>query len=186
MMSAKPSTSSVFCLQVFCLAANRPLLRHLLQQNPWPNPAHPRPHHPSSGIFPQSQISNFKHPIHHPPHPRASEAIRPRPKPNMAGTRNPFGRRPHPGSRIHLTSRQPAYRKTVAKRNLGKAVWRATLTANENRRESFRYRQISASSGAFFLSAFQFSAFQHFSFTQIPLFPRNPHFPPSSLRRLLR
>ena len=30
-----------------------------------------------------------------------------RPKPNMAGTRNPFGRRPHPGSRLHLTSTKP-------------------------------------------------------------------------------
>jgi hypothetical protein len=69
--------------------------------------------------------------------------------------------------------------KTVAKRNLGKAVWRATLTANENCRESFRYRQISASSGAFFLSAFQFSAFQLYP---NPLFPRNPHFPAPPVR----
>jgi hypothetical protein len=51
------------------------------------------------------------------------------------GTRNPFGRRPHPGSRIHLTCSQPAYRKTVAKRNLGTAVGRATLALDENRRE---------------------------------------------------
>ena len=92
----------------------------------------------------------------------------------MAGTRNPFGRRPHPGFRIHLTSRQLRLPKNRRQRNLGKAVWRATLTANENRRESFRYRQISASSGAFFLSAFQFSAFQLYP---NPPFPRNPHFP---------
>ena len=36
-------------------------------------------------------------------------------KPNMAGTRNPFGRRPHPGSRIHLTCRQPTRQKPPPK-----------------------------------------------------------------------
>jgi hypothetical protein len=73
--------------------------------------------------------------------------------------------------------------KTAAKRNLGKAVGRGTLAANENRRELSQFRQKPASSGAFFLSAFQrfsISAFQHFSFIKIPpLFPRNPLFPVS-------
>jgi phage gpG-like protein len=91
----------------------------------------------------------------------------------MAGTRNPFGRRPHPGSRIHLT--RPAGKKNNrCQKNLGKAAWRATLALNENRREISRSRPISAFSGAFCLSAFQFSAFQLY---QVPLFPRNPFFP---------
>ena len=71
-----------------------------------------------------------------------------RPKPNMAGTRNPVGRRPHPGFRIHLTSRQTR-RKTAAKRNFDKAVWRATLTANENRREISRVSRLPARTGDF-------------------------------------
>lgn len=45
------------------------------------------------------------------------------------------------------------------------------LAESENRRKISRFCQIPASSGAFFLSAF--------SFTQIPLFPRNPFFPAS-------
>jgi hypothetical protein len=57
----------------------------------------------------------------------------------------------------------------AAKRILGKAAPRATLTANENRRKFSQFHQIPASSGAFFLSAFQFSAFQ--------IYPNSP-FPP--------
>jgi len=43
---AKPISSSVFCLNIFCLRPNHPLLRPLLQQNPRPKLPHPRPHHP--------------------------------------------------------------------------------------------------------------------------------------------
>ena len=120
----------------------------------------------------------------------------------METRRNPIGRRPNPGSRIHLTSRKLIRQKTAAKRNLGKAVRKATLAANENRREISRVSRLTACCGAFFLSAFQrfsvsafqrfsvsafqrfsVSVFQHFSFTQIPLSPATPISPPSSLRR---
>ena len=59
-----------------------------------------------------------------------------------------------------MTRKKPAYRKTAAKKSIGKAVWKATLATNEHRREFSRYRQIPAFCGAFFLAAFQFSAFQ--------------------------
>jgi hypothetical protein len=65
----------------------------------------------------------------------------------------------------------------VAKRIIGKAALTATLEVDENRREVSRYRQIPASSGAFFLSAFQFSAFQLYPnspFSPQPLFPPPP------------
>ena len=70
----------------------------------------------------------------------------------MAGTRNPFGRRPHPGSRIHLRKGhgRPAcfpIQKTVAKRNLGNAARKATLAANDNRREISRVSRLPANSG---------------------------------------
>ena len=71
--------------------------------------------------------------------------------------------------------------KKSSRKKVIRAALRATLAAKENRRESLRYRQISASSGAFFLSAL---SFQHFSFTQIPLFPRSPGQPIGSFSDL--
>ena len=70
----------------------------------------------------------------------------------MAGTRNPFGRRPHPGSRIHLRKGhgRPAcfpIQKTVAKRNLGNAARKSTLAANDNRREISGVSRLPANSG---------------------------------------
>ncbi len=53
-----------------------------------------------------------------------------------------------------------------------KADGRAKFGLNEIRREFSQIRQIPRFCGAFFLSAFHY-----FSFTQTPLFPRNPHFP---------
>ncbi len=96
------------------------------------------------------------------------------------GTRgNPTRRRQHPGSRIHLRKGhgRPAcfpIHKTAAKRNLGTVVRRATLAANENRREISRVSRLPACCGAFFLLAFQFSAFQLYP---NPPFPPHPPFP---------
>ena len=97
-----------------------------------------------------------------------------RSKPNMAGTRNPTGRRAHPGSRIHLTGRKPNHQKTaveeiLAKRSGELRSWRMkTVVKSPNLARFWRSTEH---------SSFQRFSFQHFSFTQIPLFPRNPHFP---------
>jgi hypothetical protein len=63
---------------------------------------------------------------------------------------------------------------TAVQNKSGTALRRATLALNKNHGKISLFCQIPASSGAFFLSAF---SFQHFSSTQTPLFPRNPHFP---------
>jgi hypothetical protein len=86
-----------------------------------------------------------------------------------------FSNTPKDPDRLAENRRQ----KKTAKRNLAKVAWRATLATNERVREFSHFRQTPASSGAFFLSTFQFSAFQHFSFTQIPLFPRPSLLPAS-------
>ena len=66
---------------------------------------------------------------------------------------------------------------TAAKINLGKAVWKSTLEANENLYEFSRFRRSSAFCGVSFLSEFQFSAFQLYRnspFPPQPPFPRPP------------
>ena len=91
----------------------------------------------------------------------------------MDSTRNSFGRRPHSDTRIHLTGRKPARQKPPPKEILVKRLGelpsrRMKILSDENPCGISRFCQIPASSGAFFLSAFQFSAFQ--------LYP-NPPFP---------
>ena len=80
-----------------------------------------------------------------------------RPKFHMESSRNPFGRRPNAGSRIHLT--RPKGKNQPMPKKLRKALWRAMAATNEHRCEHSRSRQIPACCGAFFLSAFQLSAF---------------------------
>ena len=121
MICAEPSSSSVLCLQVLSL-------RHRRLVRPSPESIQSR----SRWLRPTCASKPWR-----------------RSKPNMAGTRNPFGRRPHPGSRIHLRKGhgRPAcfpIQKTAAKRNLGKAVRKAALAANENRREISRVSRIPA------------------------------------------
>jgi hypothetical protein len=59
--------------------------------------------------------------------------------------------------------------------NLGKAVGKATLVANENRREFSPFRRLPALCGAFFMSAFQFSAFQLYQTSPFPRPPVRPN-----------
>jgi hypothetical protein len=87
---------------------------------------------------------------------------------------------------MHLT-RPVGFKKTplpkAAERNLGKAALRATLPSTENRREVSQFPQfprIPAFCAAFFLSAFQFSAFQHFSISALP---QSPFFPATLFSR---
>jgi hypothetical protein len=93
----------------------------------------------------------------------------------MAGPRNPFGRRSHSGSQIHLT-RPSGSKNTATERNLGKAVCKARLAASEFPSEISNLGQIPTSSGAYLLAAF---SFEHFRSNKIALFPRAPLFPPS-------
>jgi hypothetical protein len=83
-----------------------------------------------------------------------SRSRRIRPKAHMGTRGNPTRRRQHPGSRIHLRKGhgRPAcfpIHKTVAKINLGTVVRRATLAANENRREISRVSRLPARTGDF-------------------------------------
>jgi hypothetical protein len=103
-----------------------------------------------------------------------SRSRRIRPKSHMGTRGNPTRRRQHPGSRIHLTSRQPAYRKTAAKTNLGTAVRRATVAANENRREISRVSRLPANSGGFLTKTPPTEPP-----TPPPLPPATPFLPPS-------
>jgi hypothetical protein len=48
----------------------------------------------------------------------------------LAASRDPLGRRPHPGSR-RLLIPNPGYQKAAAKNHLGKADREATFKANE-------------------------------------------------------
>jgi hypothetical protein len=114
-----------------------------------------------------------------------SRSGRIRPKPNLAGPRNPFGRRAHPGSRIHLTSRQPTRRnrrpKILAQRS-GELRSHRMKTAVKSP-ESAVYRR---GLGIFLTETPPTDTptcppkprrrRKHFF---RPLFPRNPHFPAS-------
>ncbi len=124
------------CSRRVIYTGRRPHLRRLFDL---PNPAHPRPHQPSTIV--KSTINNQQ-------------------------------------SEIHLI---PA--KTAAKRNLGKAVWRDTLATNDFPSEISKPDQIQASSGAFFLTAFQLYPNSLF-FPQPPL-PRPPVFAEATTGRLV-
>ena len=111
--------------------------------------------------------------LHLPRRPRAS----PRPKsspppgtPSSSATKNatapPWGRSGPTSSPPSATSSAAATSPPVS--SASTAPTTATLTQNENRREISQSRQISAFCGAFFLSAFQFSAFQLYP-DQLPM-----------------
>ena len=152
MICAEPSSSSVLCLQVLSL-------RHRRLVRPSPESIQSR----SRWLRPTCASKPWR-----------------RSKPNMAGTRNPFGRRSHPGSRIHLQQEaQPPknrrQKEILAKRTAKPRSHRMkTAVKSPNPAKSRRPAEH---------SSFQRFSFQHFSFTQIPLSPATPISPPSSLRR---
>jgi hypothetical protein len=92
----------------------------------------------------------------------------------METRRNPIGRRPNPGSRIHLTSRKLIRQKAAAKRNLGKAARRATLAANEFPSEISKLGQIPARLGVF---SYRNTAHCRTEALLPPPFPPQPLFP---------
>ena len=81
-----------------------------------------------------------------------SRSRRLRPKPDMETRGNPTGRRQNAGFRIHLIP-PGDLKKTAAKRNLGKAVWRATLATNECDRQNQKRPSRHCCCVAFFFSA---------------------------------
>jgi hypothetical protein len=87
---------------------------------------------------------------------------------------NPTGRRPNPGPRIQLTSRQPTRRKTAAKKNLGKAARKTTLMSNELASKASPIREIPASEE---LHHFRISAVSVSALPKWPPFPPRPPFP---------
>ena len=95
----------------------------------------------------------------------------------MEACRNPFGRWPHPGSRIQLkipTESSKNRRQKILAKRLGELRSRP-LNRVMNSHAPARSRRAAEH------SSFQRFSFQPFSSTQIPLFPRNPLFPASGL-----